>query len=143
MTKRFCPVCGQPGTLLRISVTTNSKGIVRQHVNYKRPIKVRGTVYSLPAPKGGKAQHKEGSGIKKDLVFAEDEWIEKSDKEKKRGKGKDKVVDILSEEFLVDALFEQGQRSGGAHRGHGNHVQIGMGRKNPNEKRKRTGNRKR
>eukprot|EP00762_Andalucia_godoyi_P007644 ANDGO_07888.mRNA.1 20S-pre-rRNA D-site endonuclease nob1 len=143
MSKKFCPMCGAAGTLLRISVTTNSKGIVRQHVNYKRPIKTRGTVYSVPLPQGGRSA--------KNPIFAEDEWISSVDKKHRQSKKASEASDIFSPDFLQDALFDPRGREGSSstavwgnkRRGNDDHVPIGIGRRNPNEIKKRTGNKNR
>lgn len=50
----FCKHCGNRGTLKRVSITINQDGTVKMHINFKRPIRVRGTRYSLPMPRGGK-----------------------------------------------------------------------------------------
>lgn len=54
MNRKFCPKCGNMDTLKRVSVTTDQKGRRKIFVNFKKPIVIRGTRYSLPLPKGGK-----------------------------------------------------------------------------------------
>ncbi|XP_053208128.1 RNA-binding protein NOB1-like [Panonychus citri] len=54
MDKKFCPSCGNHGTLKRVSVVVNEKGEKVIQINFKRQISTRGTKYSLPMPKGGK-----------------------------------------------------------------------------------------
>lgn len=74
--KRFCPSCGGP-TLLRTSITyvpatpENPKGYVL-HLKANFQYRLRGTVYSLPNPKMGKA----GGGVNAAPVLREDqkEW---------------------------------------------------------------------
>ena len=51
---KFCPSCGNLGTLKKVCVTTDSDGNKQIHINFKRPINVRGKKYSMPMPKGGK-----------------------------------------------------------------------------------------
>ncbi|XP_067144807.1 RNA-binding protein NOB1 [Centruroides vittatus] len=53
MNKIFCPNCGNR-TLKRVSVTVNDDGTRLIHINFRKPINIRGTRYSLPMPKGGK-----------------------------------------------------------------------------------------
>lgn len=53
MTKQFCPACGNK-TLKRVSVSVDADGNSRIFINYKKPINIRGTRYSLPTAKGGK-----------------------------------------------------------------------------------------
>lgn len=54
MDRKFCPKCGNLGTLKKVSVSVNEKGEKIINLNFKRPINIRGTRYSLPTPKGGK-----------------------------------------------------------------------------------------
>lgn len=54
MDKKFCPKCGNLGTLKKVSVQVNEKGERIVNLNFKRPINIRGTRYSLPMPRGGK-----------------------------------------------------------------------------------------
>ena len=54
MSKKFCPQCGNGGTLKRVSVTINESGEKEIHINFNRPISVKGTNKPIPAPKGGK-----------------------------------------------------------------------------------------
>ncbi|CAN7991849.1 unnamed protein product [Ixodes hexagonus] len=53
MTKQFCPGCGNK-TLKRVSVSVDEDGTTTLFINYKKPINIRGTRFSLPTPKGGK-----------------------------------------------------------------------------------------
>lgn len=54
MSAKFCPSCGNLGTLKKVCVMTNSNGEKQIHINFKRPINIRGKKYSMPMPKGGK-----------------------------------------------------------------------------------------
>ncbi|OTF78442.1 RNA-binding protein NOB1-like protein, partial [Euroglyphus maynei] len=51
---KFCKYCGNFRTLKRVAITINNDGTVKMHINFKRPIRIRGTKYSLPMPRGGK-----------------------------------------------------------------------------------------
>lgn len=53
MTKQFCPGCGNK-TLKRVAVSFNEDGSKKIHINFRKPINIRGTKYSLPQPRGGK-----------------------------------------------------------------------------------------
>ncbi|GIX97703.1 RNA-binding protein NOB1 [Caerostris darwini] len=53
VTKQFCSNCGNK-TLKRVSVSVNDDGLKQIHINFRRPLPIRGTRYSLPLPKGGK-----------------------------------------------------------------------------------------
>lgn len=42
MTKKFCPKCGNK-TLKRVAVSVNEDGNKTVHLNFRRPINIRGT----------------------------------------------------------------------------------------------------
>ena len=75
--KRFCPSCGAP-TLIRTSITyvtatpENPKGYIL-HLKANFQYRLRGTQYSIPNPKMGKA----GGGVHAEQVLREDqkEWV--------------------------------------------------------------------
>jgi len=50
----FCPHCGNLDTLKRVQYFIGEDGSKRVLVNFKRPIKVKGTNKQLPRPRGGK-----------------------------------------------------------------------------------------
>lgn len=50
----FCPHCGNLDTLKRVQYIVEKDGTKRVLVNFKRPIKVKGTNQQLPKPRGGK-----------------------------------------------------------------------------------------
>lgn len=50
----FCPHCGNLDTLKRVQYLIDKDGSKRVLVNFKRPIKVKGTNQQLPKPRGGK-----------------------------------------------------------------------------------------
>lgn len=50
----FCPHCGNLDTLKRVQYIIDKNGAKRVLVNFKRPIKVKGTNKQLPRPRGGK-----------------------------------------------------------------------------------------
>lgn len=51
---KFCPHCGNLDTLKRVHYVIDQDGTKRVLINYKRPIKVKGTNQQLPRPRGGK-----------------------------------------------------------------------------------------
>ncbi|XP_013781882.1 RNA-binding protein NOB1-like [Limulus polyphemus] len=53
MDKKFCPNCGNQ-TLKRVEVIVNENGTKTLRINFKKPINIRGTKFSLPKPQGGK-----------------------------------------------------------------------------------------
>lgn len=50
----FCPHCGNLDTLKRVQYIVDKDGAKKVLVNFKRPIKVKGTNKQLPKPRGGK-----------------------------------------------------------------------------------------
>jgi RNA-binding protein NOB1 len=54
MSSDFCYHCGNLKTLKRVAVTVKDDGTKIVHINFKKPINIRGTRYSLPTPKSGK-----------------------------------------------------------------------------------------
>ncbi|KAF8842768.1 hypothetical protein BDN67DRAFT_332062 [Paxillus ammoniavirescens] len=150
-SKQFCPSCGNP-TLLRASVTIASPGTAADapameiHLRKNFQYKVRGTKYSIPAPKPGSAKTGPGEG----LILREDqlEYM----RAKKRAEGKRE----RNEQRMIKGLVERGGEGGvavgswsdpdwvpgilggskGRSGGKDAMPQIGYGRKNPNERKK-------
>ncbi|CAG2105783.1 unnamed protein product [Medioppia subpectinata] len=50
----FCNNCGNYRTLKRVALTVKEDGTKEIYINFKKPINIRGTRYSLPTPRGGK-----------------------------------------------------------------------------------------
>lgn len=50
----FCPHCGNLDTMKRVQYVIEKDGTKRVLINFKRPIKVKGTNQQLPKPRGGK-----------------------------------------------------------------------------------------
>jgi len=158
-TKKFCPSCGNP-SLLRASVTVSSPGAsadtpaMQVHLKPNFQYKVRGTKYSIPAPKPGSAKTGTGEG----LILREDqvEYV----RAKKMADGKRE----REEAKLLKGILDRGAQgnmgsvgswmdpdwmpemltvgSGGKGRStrssgmDGDMPKIGYGRKNPNERRR-------
>jgi len=54
MERVFCPSCGNK-TLLKVAITVADDGTIQYHYpKRRRNINIRGTKYSMPAPKGGR-----------------------------------------------------------------------------------------
>ena len=63
-SRMFCKKCGN-ATLSKVSVYMNSNGEITYFNNPKRKINLKGTIYSIPDPKGGRGC--------KDLILREDD----------------------------------------------------------------------
>ncbi|KAG1892219.1 Nin one binding Zn-ribbon like-domain-containing protein [Suillus subluteus] len=154
-SKQFCPSCGNP-TLMRASVTVASPDAspdapaMQVHLKKNFQYKVRGTKYSIPAPKPGSAKTGPGEG----LVLREDqlEYMRakkhadgKRDREERRmikglvDKGGEGGVSVggWSDPDWMPGILSAGTGGQGrsSHAG-GDMPQIGYGRKNPNERKK-------
>lgn len=158
-SRKFCPSCGNP-TLLRASVTLSSPNAteaapkLQVHLKKNFQYKTRGTKYSIPAPKPGTAKTGSGEG----LILREDQttWMRakkhadgKREREEKRmlsaaassreaggvAVGSWMDPDWVPEMLSVGAGGKgRSMRSG---RMDGDMPQIGYGKKNPNERRRR------
>ncbi|KRZ76829.1 E3 ubiquitin-protein ligase synoviolin B [Trichinella papuae] len=53
MMKKFCPNCGN-ATLKRLAISVDENGCTVFHFSRRKVISVRGSKFSIPAPKGGK-----------------------------------------------------------------------------------------
>jgi RNA-binding protein NOB1 len=153
MSKKFCPSCGN-ATLLRasVSVTTPTNGsapTMKVHLKKNFQYRNRGTKYSIPDPQPGTSKTGTGEG----LILREDqvEWRRAEQKEQSR-KAKEtrkiteaiqnakegeaaKIGSWMDPDWLPDMLsvgINGKGRSGG-----GEMPNIGYGRKNPNERRRR------
>jgi len=161
-SKRFCPSCGNP-TLLRASVTVVAPGAspnaqpMQVHLKRNFQYKVRGTKYSVPLPKPGSAKTGPGTG----LILREDqvEYMRaKKQADGKRTREEQRLLkSILSREMdasggsigvnswmdpdWVPEMMSVGAGGKGRKikdpRMDGDMPQIGYGRKNPNEKRRK------
>ncbi|KAJ3505658.1 hypothetical protein NLJ89_g7301 [Agrocybe chaxingu] len=111
-SKRFCPSCGN-ATLLRASVTIAAPNAdpnapaMQVHLKPNFQYKIRGTKYSIPAPKPGSAKTGPGTG----LVLREDQ-IEYM-RAKKRADGKrEREEERLSKGILSRGLESRGETAG-------------------------------
>lgn len=128
MTKQFCPACGNK-TLKRVSVSVGEDGSTKLYINYKRPINVRGTRYSLPTPKGGKHST--------DPILCEDQRVPQN----RLSKMAMSQVDVLDADYLSrNSPFKINDvYSRSAHL----NMRAGCeGSRNPNQVKRNTGNHK-
>eukprot|EP00842_Homolaphlyctis_polyrhiza_P000031 jgi/Hompol1/1028/HPOL_004430-RA len=80
MEKRFCPSCGN-NTLMRTSYSIDANGQARYFLKRNFQYNLRGTTFSIPMPKGGKA----GRNTNPDMILREDQREhQKALKEKER-----------------------------------------------------------
>ncbi|GJE84353.1 Nin one binding Zn-ribbon like-domain-containing protein [Phanerochaete sordida] len=158
-SRKFCPSCGNP-TLLRASVTlsspsaTDATPTLQVHLKANFQFKTRGTKYAIPAPRAGSAKTGPGEG----LILREDQtaWLRakkhadgRREREEKRmlsgtanarepggvAVGSWMDPDWVPEMLSVGAGGKgRSMRSG---RMDGDMPQIGYGRKNPNERKRR------
>ncbi|KAL4076184.1 Nin one binding Zn-ribbon like-domain-containing protein, partial [Scleroderma citrinum] len=156
-SKQFCPSCGNP-TLMRASVTVASPDaaadapVMEVHLKKNYQYKLRGTKYSIPAPKPGSAKTGTGEG----LILREDqiEYMRakkradgKREREEQRmvkgifesgGKGSVAVGSWADPDWIPDILSGTGNKPSSARSGGMDGMpKIGYGRKNPNERRKK------
>ncbi|WVQ64369.1 uncharacterized protein L199_002532 [Kwoniella botswanensis] len=140
-SKKFCPSCGN-ATLLRTTVSIDSK-TGKQNIHLKKNFQyhLRGTKYSIPDAKMGRAkgQQKGGSG----LILREDqqEWndavkyqdIQKQKEDRRKAKG---VLEGWNDPDWLPEIISVG--TSGKGRSHSSNMpSIGHGRKNPNQARRK------
>ncbi|KAF8639843.1 hypothetical protein AX17_001098 [Amanita inopinata Kibby_2008] len=158
-SKKFCPSCGNP-TLIRASVTVSKPGAdphvpaLQVHLKKNFQYRLRGTKYSIPAPKPGSAKTGSGEG----LILREDqmEYMKaKKRAEDKKGREEAKLLKGMANNAAsgsmgvlsswmdpdwVPELMTAGTGGKGRtlknQRYDGDMPQIGYGRKNPNERRR-------
>ncbi|KAF5729983.1 RNA-binding protein nob1 putative isoform 1 [Tripterygium wilfordii] len=116
----FCPKCGNGGTLRKVAVTVGENGVVLAD---RRPrIKLRGTKFSLPLPKGGR------DAISKNVVLREDQlpqrFLNPSKKANKKG----------DDFFIPDAIFTHHTDKKAPHRPPVRQaLAVFSGKRNPND----------
>ncbi|KAG6878579.1 hypothetical protein C0993_003034 [Termitomyces sp. T159_Od127] len=158
-SKKFCPSCGNP-SLLRASVTVSAPGassdapVMQVHLKSNFQYKIRGTKYSIPAPKAGSAK----TGAGDNIILREDQPEYMRAKKKVDGKREREEAKMLKgilrrgpegatgvgswmdpdwiPEILSVGAGGKGRtvRSGGMD---GDLPQIGYGKKNPNAARRK------
>lgn len=137
--RKFCKYCGNLNTLKRVAVTINENGEKVIKINFKRPINKRGSIHSIPRPKGGK--HAD------DPVLAEDQRIPQH-KASKMALTEKKIFNVKSilcspeyssllSPFAINDVYTQSSKFRLTQKA----VSLNS-RRNPNEVRPPTGNRK-
>ncbi|KAF9578106.1 Nin1 binding protein [Lunasporangiospora selenospora] len=115
MDKQFCPNCGN-ATLMRTSTSTDQNGNVRYYLKKNMVYNLRGTKYSIPAPKGGRRNN--------DLILREDQREYELAKNYQR---RQKKVDAFDPDYVPRLL--EGQID--TRNPFGAPI-IGYGKRNPN-----------
>jgi len=138
MDKKFCPKCGNK-TLKRVSVTLNEDGSQQIHISTRRPINIKGSKYSIPAPKGGK--HAWNPKLTEDQPEPQ-QRLSKRAMKKNNPMGEDYIAgnspfitkDVTSKSAMLGL--------GGGSKGNAQASGFYWTQRNPNAVRKNTGNRK-
>ncbi|KAG6817854.1 hypothetical protein H0H87_001686 [Tephrocybe sp. NHM501043] len=158
-SKKFCPSCGNP-TLLRASVTVSAPGaasdapVMQVHLKPNFQYRIRGTKYSIPAPKAGSAKTGAGDNLilredQQEYMRAKKQADGKREREEAKmlkgilGRGPEGATGVGSwmdpdwiPEIISVGAGGKGRtmKSGGMD---GDLPQIGYGKKNPNAVRKK------
>lgn len=130
----FCKHCGNMKTLKRVSVQINQDGTSQVLINFKKPINIRGTKYSIPLSRGGK--HSNDPILCEDQRKVQHRKSKMSEQEKKHLTVSSILNDpdylVRSNPFSVNDVYSRGSRL----------MPLQRKTRNPNETRKPTGNRK-
>ena len=110
--KPFCPACGNH-TLYKISSSVDAQGNVQYHEPKFKKRGLRGTIYSIPMPKGGRSAG--------DLILREDQLLMMGGRQNKWNWKTPKAYDTDALESFNIQLQKKCP------------FQYGHGRKNPNE----------
>ncbi|ORX42788.1 hypothetical protein DM01DRAFT_1329975 [Hesseltinella vesiculosa] len=129
MERKFCPKCGG-ATLNRVSCSTSSSGQVRYHLKHDYTYNLRGTIFSMPNPKGGRVHN--------NIVLREDqrEYVKAKETQSKK-----KLVDMFDPDFIPIYGSKQTTPRTLNNNMFGTDT-IGHGRRNANQSRKRIGKKK-
>lgn len=135
-SKKFCPRCGK-STLMRCSYSVDASGRVRYHLRKNFQYNNRGTVYSIPATKGGR-----NAG---NLILAEDQAeFQRAQHRQRRAEEKlaNSGVSLFDQDFLPgllgQAVTNSYTRNSSTYTGVAD-ISVGHGRKNVNQVRKHGG----
>ncbi|GAW05051.1 20s-pre-rrna d-site endonuclease nob1 [Lentinula edodes] len=156
-SKQFCPSCGNP-SLIRASVTIASPNAssdapaMQIHLKPNFQYKLRGTKYSIPAPKPGSAKHGSGEGLilredQVEYMRAKKRMEGKQEREEARmmkgllersakGEGGVAVGSWMDPDWVPEIISASAGGKGRTTRSNGDLPIIGYGRKNPNERRR-------
>ena len=136
--RQFCDKCGAH-TLSKVSCFINESGEVTFFDNPKRRVNLRGTIYSIPKPKGGR-----NNG---NLILREDEFMT-GDKmmrmkriEKEKEKERNAIKNTLEGNYwaggqgygagVSSLLYDNGAKGGNKSKNNID-LKVGYGKKNPN-----------
>lgn len=146
----FCDYCGSH-TLIKVSVYIREDGTITYFKNPKRKVNLKGTIFSIPKPVGGRNS--------KDMILREDQLLtgekkmimKKIDHENR--KMQQSINDTIQGNYwaggegygasVSNLLYENGAKGGLTHSklaDMSSQIVIGPGKKNPNKVKKRTGN---
>ncbi|KAL1735893.1 Nin one binding Zn-ribbon like-domain-containing protein [Schizophyllum commune] len=156
-SRKFCPSCGNP-TLLRASVTVSapdtptSTPAMEIHLKPNFQYRLRGTKYSIPAPKPGSAKTGAGEGLilredQAEYMRAKKRADTKREREEARmlkgilnrgaeGRGATAVGSWMDPDWVPEMIAVGAGGKGRTSRKDGDMPSIGYGRKNPNERRR-------
>ncbi|KAG7096696.1 hypothetical protein E1B28_004110 [Marasmius oreades] len=155
-SKKFCPSCGNP-SLLRASVTLSAPNVdsdapaMQVHLKPNFQYNIRGTKYSIPAPKPGSAKTGTGEGLilredQSEYLRAQKRAESKREREEAKmmkgflSKGVDggsvAVGSWMDPDWVPEIMSASSGGKGRSTRGANEMPVVGYGRKNPNERRK-------
>ncbi|KAM9953443.1 hypothetical protein ACTFIR_008511 [Dictyostelium discoideum] len=119
MDKIFCGHCGNKA-LYKATTYVDRNGNQRVSVGSAKQFNLRGTIYSIPKPKGGKKSN--------DMILTEDQYLHKL-----------RVTGQLYKKKVSKEINMNDLDLGFGHKGPSDDIVIGYGNKNPNVARKRIG----
>ncbi|KAN0050159.1 hypothetical protein ACTA71_003262 [Dictyostelium dimigraforme] len=119
MDKIFCGHCGNK-SLYKATTYVDRNGNQRVSVGSAKQFNLRGTIYSIPKPKGGKKNN--------DIILTEDQYLHKL-----------RVTGQLYKKKVSKEINMNDLDLGFGHKGPSDDIVIGYGNKNPNVARKRIG----
>ncbi|KAG9218846.1 hypothetical protein CCMSSC00406_0001040 [Pleurotus cornucopiae] len=156
-SRQFCPSCGNP-TLLRASVTiaapnaASDAPVMQVHLKSNFQYKIRGTKFSIPAPKPGSAKKGTGEGLilredQTEYVRAKQRADNKRERENRKmtkgifdkgnGAGVAAVGSWMDPDWVPEILSVGTGGKGRSIKGSNDMPTIGYGKKNPNQVRKK------
>lgn len=105
---KFCKECGN-ATLARLGVTLGADGKPRYHYRANRTVSTKGTIYSLPAPKGGRLTGPKALSAANSLILTPDQLLTSGWKEKLR----QNVKEMERESFIASKALSEDSGSRG------------------------------
>ncbi|KAF4575130.1 Nin1 binding protein [Pleurotus pulmonarius] len=156
-SKQFCPSCGNP-SLLRASVTiaapnaASDAPVMQVHLKSNFQYRIRGTKFSIPAPKPGSAKKGTGEGLilredQTEYVRAKQRADNKRERENRKmmkgifdkgdGAGVATVGSWMDPNWVPEILSVGTGGKGRSIKGSNDMPTIGYGKKNPNQVRKK------